>query len=325
MSWVHRASLRHTVRHRSQPRDGTQLTLHRQRVYIFPTTAGFSFAVLILGLLIGALNYNNNLGYLLTFILSGLGIAAILHTYRNLAGLRVRVGHAPAVFAQTVARFELWLENPSTTPRYSLVLRNDQSQVRVDLAAGGEMRVELSRIASRRGALALGPAVLATYFPLGLLQAWAHLDLAADCWVYPEPKGSLPLPPLAALTAAGTLASGAGEEDFAGLRPYQAGDAPRRIHWPAWARNEQLWVKSFAAAQGRWRWLDMQQIPEPEIEMRLSQLCRWVLTAEATGIAYGLRLPGLEIPPATGPAHCHHCLEALARHGQTPPAPRPTP
>lgn len=315
MSWVERASLRHTVRHRQQPKDGQELTLHRQRVYIFPTTAGFAFAVLILGLLIGALNYNNNLGYLLTFILSGLGIAAILHTYRNLTGLRLRVGHAPAVFAGSVARFELWLENPTATARYSLTLTNPESQQHHDVLAGGEVRAELSRFARQRGRLALGPAVLSTHFPLGLLQAWAHLDLAADCLVYPEPKGEMPLPAPNALAAAGTLASGDGEEDFAGLRPYQLGDSPRRIHWPAWARNEQLWVKSFATTQGHWRWLDFQQVPEPDPEARLRQLCRWVLSAEADGLAYGLRLPGLEIPPARGPAHLHHCLEALARHG----------
>ncbi len=318
MSWAERASLRHAIRHRKQARDGEQYTLHQQRVYIFPSMTGFAFAVLIGGLLLGALNYNNNLGYLLTFLLSGLGIAAILHTNRNLAGLVLRAGHAPAVFVGDTARFEVWLVNPSAVPRYSIDLGNTYGSARYDIPAHGESRAELSRPASRRGRLAVGSCMPTTSFPVGLLQSWAHVELTLDCWVYPAPGGDLPLPTPAAETTAQTHATSAGNDDFSGLRPYQPGDSPRRIHWPAWARNEQLLVKHFADSRGTQRWLDWQQLPALADEAKLSQLCRWVLTAEASSSRYGLRLPGVEILPAHGEAHHSHCLEALARYGDSP-------
>ena len=45
-------------------------------------------------------------------------------------------------------------------------------------------------------------------------------------------------------------------------------------------------------------------------------VCAWVLLADKQGLQYGLRLPGLEIPPASGPAHKKNCLQALALMGQ---------
>ena len=50
-----------------------------------------------------------------------------------------------------------------------------------------------------------------------------------------------------------------------------------------------------------------------DTEQRLSQLCHCVLEADHNQQSYGLRLPGTEIPIASGSTHRHHCLEALAR------------
>jgi uncharacterized protein (DUF58 family) len=48
------------------------------------------------------------------------------------------------------------------------------------------------------------------------------------------------------------------------------------------------------------------------LERRISRLTRWVLDAEAAGLRYSLKLPGVQIPTATGPAQRARCLEALA-------------
>jgi uncharacterized protein (DUF58 family) len=44
-------------------------------------------------------------------------------------------------------------------------------------------------------------------------------------------------------------------------------------------------------------------------------LCHWVLQAEDFGQGYGLRLPGVVLPPSRGEAHRARCLEALALYG----------
>ena len=59
-------------------------------------------------------------------------------------------------------------------------------------------------------------------------------------------------------------------------------------------------------------WLDFAQAGVADTEARLSRLSAWVLAADRRGVDYGLRLPGLEIPPSCGAAHRLRCLEALA-------------
>ncbi len=52
-----------------------------------------------------------------------------------------------------------------------------------------------------------------------------------------------------------------------------------------------------------------------DMERRLSRLTRWVLDAEAAGVAYGLRLDETVLGPAVGDDHRDACLKALALFG----------
>ena len=63
-------------------------------------------------------------------------------------------------------------------------------------------------------------------------------------------------------------------------------------------------------------WLDWIDARAPDPEARLSILAHWVIETERLGQCYGLRLPGVSIPPGRGEAHCARCLEALALHGE---------
>jgi uncharacterized protein (DUF58 family) len=72
-------------------------------------------------------------------------------------------------------------------------------------------------------------------------------------------------------------------------------------------------TKQFGGEQAGHYWLDWSLLSRHDYETRLSILCRWVLDAEGLGISYGLRLPGVEIPPARGEEHMHLCLASLAR------------
>jgi len=63
------------------------LTLDHRRIYIFPNRHGLLFLVVLGAMLLGAVNYNNNLAFLLVFLLGGITLVGLLHTYRNLYGL----------------------------------------------------------------------------------------------------------------------------------------------------------------------------------------------------------------------------------------------
>src|SRR3954469_895964 len=83
---------------RNAPEDGP-IFLTQRRVYILPTRNGLVFAIALVLMLVGSINYNLSLGYVLTFLLAGMGIVSILHTFRNLAHLSVTPGRVEPVFS----------------------------------------------------------------------------------------------------------------------------------------------------------------------------------------------------------------------------------
>jgi uncharacterized protein (DUF58 family) len=133
--------------------------------------------------------------------------------------------------------------------------------------------------------------------------------------VYPAPAVSAPEPP-ATRTAHGHRQHDArGEEDFAGLRKFHAGDSPRHVAWKAYARSNQLLSKQFAGADTSSQWFEFDALPSIDVESRLAILTRWIVDTDRSRADYGLRMPGAEYPPAHGEAHRRRCLEALALFG----------
>lgn len=298
---------------RRSPRSSTPVTLRYRQVYILPTRNGWLFAVLLLAIWLGAVNYSNSMIFILVFLLVGVSVVSILHTFANLVRLRVGVDRTEPVFAGDPLFFPVRLQNPAAKPRLAVGLRQDgAAQGFADLAPEADALVHLQYPTRRRGPLRLKRFDVFTTYPLGLFVAWSPVWLHAEGLVFPRPESG-PVPP-----PAGSGGSGSGElrsegsEDFAGLRRYRPGDPIRHIAWKSGHARE-LQTKRFAAEQTSRLWLDYSQTRVSGLEPRLSRLCRWVLDAEREGQAFGLRLPGLEIPPDHGPAHTRRCLEALAR------------
>ncbi len=101
---------------------------------------------------------------------------------------------------------------------------------------------------SMRGHYRLGPLIVKTYDPFGIIVMEKKFDDTHDVIVYPQP---LPVPDLA-LGAGARLRrevsakSNAGESvDFHSIRPYVIGDDLRRVHWKSTAHANQLSVKEF--------------------------------------------------------------------------------
>jgi len=290
------------------------VVLSQRRVFILPTRQGLMFAVMLLVMLASSVNYTLGLGYVLTFLLGALAVNAMIHTFRNLANLRVTGGRAQPVFAGDTARFTVHLENSGSADRYAIGLTWDRKDATfVDVMARTVTPAAIGIAAPRRGILRPGRLTLYTRFPLGLYYAWAYLELAMHCVVYPRPAfPRLPLPPPAASANAGAE-RGRGQEDFYGLRQYHAGDSPHHVAWKAAARDRGLLTKQFSGQAETELWLDWAQLPpQMGVEERLSHLARWVLDAQAAGLSYGLRLPGSTVAMAAGEAQRDRCLEALA-------------
>ena len=160
---------------RVRPPEPAPIILTQRRVYVLPTRAGLAYATALGVILLGAMNYNLSLGHALVFLLAGLGIVAILHTFRNLVLVSIRPGRCEPVFAGGLAQFDLVLENQRLDARTSLRLFiNDEIPTEVDIRAHASTVATLDVPAEKRGWLPLPRITIETTWPLGLVRAWSY-------------------------------------------------------------------------------------------------------------------------------------------------------
>jgi uncharacterized protein (DUF58 family) len=235
-----------------------------------------------------------------------------------------RVGPA---FAGEEVQFTLHLSNRRRHDRYAIWAGFvDEAPLgvekAVDIAANSTASVTLGLTTNRRGRLMSPRVRLQTRFPLGLLRAWTHWRPDASALVYPAPERNAPPLPL----GAGWMQDEpglAGQEQFAGIRPYQAGDSMRRLAWRQIARldgaeSAQLVSKHFEGGAGSGLVLDYAALPSTlDTEAKLSRLTAWILDAEAHGMPYALQLGRTALAADLGSAHQQACLTALALYEET--------
>jgi uncharacterized protein (DUF58 family) len=299
----------------------------RRRIYILPTRFGLFFSGLLLVMLIGAMNYSNSMAYALTFLLGGVLLVSMLHTYRNLRGLLISTPAPRPVYAGETMFLPLLLDNRSGLRRIALTIEawpEDKRQRRrlasapllINLAPAAMRRENLAIKAVRRGYLRPEALKISSQFPLGLFQAWSYVKSDQVGLVYPRPAGSRDLPPYSEYATEEQQGKKTGTDDFTGFKPYRHGDSIRNIDWKAFAKEQALQVKRFSgsgASRLLLRWDHCG--PGADVERRLSQLCRWALRAEQEGYYFGLEIPEARIELGKGEVHLQRCLTLLAGYG----------
>jgi uncharacterized protein (DUF58 family) len=294
------------------------LLLTQRNIYILPTRAGVMFGLTVLLLLLASINYQLNLGYVLTFLLAGSAIVSMHLTHATLRGLTLHLTPPAPPHAGDAAILDAVLTSPGSA-RFGIGLKiraaADSSIVWTDVPGGGQAAAQLSFATTQRGLHDVPTLGIATRFPLGLFRAWTVWRPAAQVLVYP--KAERGAPPLPAAPAGGQgPARRADNGSTEGVRVYRRGDPLNRIAWKKAATALQVGgelVSRDAEARRRSEiWLDWAASGTLDAEARLERLAAWVLSAQQAGCDYGLRLPGVTIAPDEGEMQQRRCLEALA-------------
>jgi uncharacterized protein (DUF58 family) len=297
------------------------LTLNHRNVYILPTRAGLVFAATVVVLLLASINYQLNLGYVLTFLLAGSAVVSMHVTHNTLRGLTLHLRPPQPGFAGEPVPIDVVLTNPGQA-RFGVSLRMGRTVegggAWVDVAAGAQAPAQLSFVPAQRGRRELPAVQVETRFPLGLFRAWAIWRPATPVLVYPAPEAGAPALPPARPSPGGdhTSQRSTGSGDLEGIRAYRRGDSPRLIVWKkaikALEGAGELPTRDHSSPVRQQRWLDWSACAPLAPEDRLGRLTAWVLAADRQGVDYGLALPGRELPFANGATQRRACLEALA-------------
>ena len=288
----------------------TRIQLNQRRIYIVPTGSGFFWLSMVLVIFLVAVNYRNSLAYGLCFFMLSLFLLAIIHTWRNLAGMTLVAKRAEAGFAGE--RIPVSIECLSERrPRYSIAIGwPDTESVVVSFDSDREQG--LLAQAGSRGWFRPGRLRIESIYPLGLCRAWSWVRLDFHSLVYPAPDDRYPLPENETTDDGERSLTTSGSEEFAGFRTYLQTDTPAHVFWKGYARTGELLTKQFDQPSGRELWFSLDQVPEGDLEQKLSVLTAWCLQCDKQQYAYGLALAGQQLAPLTGEVHLKQCLEMLA-------------
>jgi uncharacterized protein (DUF58 family) len=301
------------------PSDRAPVVLRHSRIYILPTRRGAAMIATLILMLLTSLNYALSLGLGVTFLLGGLVAAALLHTFRNLAGVEIKPVAASDAFIGDALVFSLSLAG-GRAARHRITISANGVATTAEVAAGEVRTVTLGVPARRRGSVPLGRVTLASDHPVGLWRGFAYVHFPLEAIAYPAPEPEAPPLP-AGIHGADASAQGRGDEsDLAGLRDYQRGDPLQRVAWKAVARGAGWFSKAFEGTTGGGPVaLDFARLPaDMDVEHRLARLCAWILAAERAARPFALMLPGKSLPAAAGRDHRRAALTALALYSATP-------
>ena len=287
--------------------------IDRRKIRIRPTRNGLIFIVLVLAMFMGSLNYNNNLGFLLTFLLGSLAFVSVAHSYKNIAGIGIGSSFARPVFAGQQAVFEFVISGNTARGVGICFAFKDSRDAYYDITAHEDYPVQVLVRAPARGMLKPGPLLIHSDYPLGLFRVKTQVDLNLECIVYPAPLGGR-AKSLYSKSEDGDDAAdnNPGSDDFSGLKTYTPGDPIQRVSWRASSRGQGLFTKDFTGRISSAVFLDWHSLGAADTEKKLSLLCRMILDADQKDLRYGLSLPGISITPDRGRGHRLRCLKALA-------------
>lgn len=291
----------------------------QKNLFILPTAAGVVFGVLLLIMLLTAINYQNSLIYLVTFLLGTVFVGAMHQTHRNLSGLELTLVQAGEGFAGDDIIFRLRAA-AGKDDAIAITLSDGDTQVSLDHVPSGQSAdVALPVGSAFRGYLRPDSIRIETRFPFGLLKAWSWMRPVSAGVVFPRPVAA---PDVASAVDDGDQTSSARSpegNDHAELRPWRDGDMSQRVMWKRFARSGQMVVADWEVDKGSPHWLDFNAFSGTDHELRLSYLSWLVIERAKSGARYGLNLPGQVIEPDSGQAHATRCLRALAVWGEEKP------
>lgn len=290
--------------------------LDQRSTYILPSRAGLLMLGVILLMLIGATNYQNNLAFMLTFLTASIGLVSILFTFKNLQGLTFKKGAVKAVCVGETIVLPIYINSLDQQPRSSIGIGLAKKELTYfNVLERASTQVIITLLSKKRGWFEIPRIMVNSSFPFGLFNTWSWFKFSSPVLIYPQP---IEPPAFGGSNNSAEESDGQtirGTDELYGLKRYIPGEPISRIDWKALAREKGLFSKEFVEYQGQELFFCWDDFLAYEDEFILSYLCHLVLQANKNNFDYGLKIPGTIIQTDSGPVHLANCLTALALYG----------
>ena len=293
-----------------------EFVIARKQLYILPTRIGWYYSLIIIALFAIAVKFDNQAAFMMLFLLVSIAMVAMLYTHNNIIGLGLSSQPSRSVFLGEIATFSICAHNQSQAARNAVWLVADGFHQLLELPPQGEKQVQLKLPTVKRGYLNCSPVTLTSHFPIGMFFCWTkRFTPGQRCLVYPQALNLIPLPSSGEHSSEQQNSASVQPtaEDYSGMKPYQAGDRLRDVHWPSFAKTQKLVTiqhESHSSSAVNLSWFSLPA--NLSVEDKLSQLCYWVVDAEKSSNRYQLEMPNHTVQYNQGLAHYHECLTVLA-------------
>lgn len=279
------------------------------RLYCWPNRFGFTYFLVFLVMLAVGGTYQNNLVFMMAFILLALGLVTIIQTARNLRDVRI--------LSITVSPDDEGVETFATVVLKNLGQKKAVERIRLQFdkkwyPTGPAPLVEVPVIESlstatarvplhlpaKWGIVKLGKVRVSTTYPYGLFRTWFVVKSTEDVFIYPRPT-------TAAFEEPTKRDLG---DDFSGHKIYERGDSYARMDWKLAARGKGLNTKQYKSPD-----VDRLELKFDKDRDSVRELAARLRSARTNGYEWTFLAGREELPLSKGLSHYHRSMKLLVR------------
>jgi hypothetical protein len=299
-------------------RSGNPHVLDSKNIYILPSKFGCVYAVLVLSLLTGAINYQISTIYLMTFLLAVIGLFSAWETHANIKDLSIQFISMEDVQQGRPAQLILLIKS-GHRKRFSLEFQIGlQPKINLDLLTINQgQQIILPVETTLRGFFPTPRVTLSSRFPFGIFCAWSYIYFDEHYYVYPQAldPGFWPLP---IAQEQHISQSFLGQDEFYDLKQVEnPWHEPNRIAWRIAAKGQGWYHKIMNSSHGEYWLFRLNDLKEEGLETKLQHMSYWLYEAEANNYVYSMKLADEFYEFSQGKEHLKSLLRQLALY-QTP-------
>jgi uncharacterized protein (DUF58 family) len=299
-----------------------EIELVQRRIYVLPSMRGWAVIGIGILLLLVGINYQLSLAYVVAFLLGGLMQVALHSTYRNLRGLRIRMGKSPRCIAGEILHFPLTIFSPERMREGIRIERGVKKQrgkkrllqrpTPMRIHADQQNALALEVTTTQRGVVALGRLLIESRAPYGLIRAWSYANFEWVGLVEPIPETPAPALPYATGSNAQQYVRADVAHDPDMLREYAHGDSLKRVAWKQVAKSGEWYTRTGETGQRGEVELSWNDTSLTDTEARLSRIAAWIDRARNENAAFSLTIPSGHLSLADSAPHHDEALSMLA-------------